>query len=43
MHQFYETWCEDLKSLTTVSGIGDDKRVSQNQNLMNIRKEDASF
>ena len=41
MHQFYETWCEDLKSLTTVSGIGDDKRVSQN--LMNIRKEGASF
>lgn len=25
MRQFYETWCEDLKSLTAVSGIGDDK------------------
>lgn len=23
MRQFYETWCEDLKSLTTVSEIGD--------------------
>ena len=22
MRQFYETWCEDLKSLTAVSGIG---------------------
>ena len=28
MRQFYETWCEDLKSLTTVSGIGDDKSLT---------------
>ena len=26
--QFYETWCEDLKSLTTVSGLGDDKSLT---------------
>lgn len=28
MRQFYETWCEDLKSLTTVSGLGDDKSLT---------------
>lgn len=28
MRQFYETWCEDLKSLTGVSGIGDDKSLT---------------
>jgi len=28
MRQFYETWCEDLKSLTTISGIGDDKSLT---------------
>jgi len=28
MRQFYETWCEDLKSLTIVSGIGDDKSLT---------------
>lgn len=28
MRQFYETWCEDLKSLTVVSGIGDDKSLT---------------
>ncbi|MCI5716296.1 MAG: PDDEXK nuclease domain-containing protein [Bacteroidales bacterium] len=28
MRQFYETWCEDLKSLTAVSGIGDDKSLT---------------
>jgi predicted nuclease of restriction endonuclease-like (RecB) superfamily len=28
MRQFYETWCEDLKSLTTVSGIGDHKSLT---------------
>ena len=28
MRQFYKTWCEDLKSLTTVSGIGDDKSLT---------------
>jgi len=28
MRQFYETWCEDLKSLTTVSGIGNDKSLT---------------
>ena len=28
MRQFYEIWCEDLKSLTTVSGIGDDKSLT---------------
>lgn len=28
MRQFYETWCEDLKSLTAVSGIGDDKSLN---------------
>jgi hypothetical protein len=28
MRQFYETWCEDLKSLTMVSGIGNDKSLT---------------
>lgn len=28
MRQFYETWCDDLKSLTTVSGIGDDNSLT---------------
>ena len=28
MRQFYETWCEDLKLLTAVSGIGDDKSLT---------------
>jgi predicted nuclease of restriction endonuclease-like (RecB) superfamily len=28
MRQFYETWSEDLKSLTTVSGIGDKKSLT---------------
>ena len=28
MRQFYETWCEDLKSLTAVSGIGDEKSLT---------------
>ena len=28
MRQFYETWCNDLKSLTTVSGIGDNKSLT---------------
>ena len=28
MRQFYEAWCEDLKSLTGVSGIGDDKSLT---------------
>lgn len=28
MRQFYETWCDDLKSLTTVNGIGDDKSLT---------------
>lgn len=28
MRQFYETWCEDLKSLTAVSKIGDDKSLT---------------
>ena len=28
MRQFYETWCEDLKLLTAVSGIGDDKTLT---------------
>lgn len=28
MRQFYETWCEDLKSLTGVSGIRDDKSLT---------------
>lgn len=28
MRQFYETWCEDLKSLTVVSGLGDDKSLT---------------
>ena len=28
MRQFYEVWCEDLKSLTTVSGIGNNKSLT---------------
>ena len=28
MRQFYGTWCEDLKSLTGASGIGDDKSLT---------------
>ena len=28
MRQFYETWCNDLKSLTTVSGIRDNKLLT---------------
>lgn len=28
MRQFYETWCEDLKSLIAVSGIGDDNSLT---------------
>lgn len=28
MRQFYETWCEDLKSLTAVSEIGDGKSLT---------------
>ena len=28
MRQFYEAWCENLKSLTTVSGLGDDKSLT---------------
>ena len=28
MRQFYETWCDDLKSLTAVSGIGDNKSLT---------------
>lgn len=28
MRQFYEAWCEDLKSLTGVSGIGDNKSLT---------------
>ena len=28
MRQFYETWCEDLKSLTTVSRLEDDKSLT---------------
>lgn len=28
MRQFYETWCEDLKSLISISGIGDDKSLT---------------
>ena len=28
MRQFYETWCDDLKSLTVVSGIGNDKSLT---------------
>ncbi|WP_099291755.1 MULTISPECIES: YhcG family protein [unclassified Butyricimonas] len=28
MRQFYETWCDDLKSLTVVSGIGEDKSLT---------------
>ena len=28
MRQFYETWCNDLKSLTAVSEIGDNKSLT---------------
>ncbi|WP_065218953.1 MULTISPECIES: PDDEXK nuclease domain-containing protein [Butyricimonas] len=28
MRQFYETWCDDLKSLTVVSGIGEDNSLT---------------
>lgn len=28
MRQFYETWCDDLKSLTAVSGIREDKSLT---------------
>lgn len=28
MRQFYECWRDDLKSLTAVSGIGDDKSLT---------------
>ena len=28
MRQFYEMWCDDLKSLTAVSGIGDNKSLT---------------
>ena len=28
MRQFYEAWCEDLKSLTAVSGLGEDKSLT---------------
>ncbi|MBR8774722.1 putative nuclease YhcG [Porphyromonas levii] len=28
MRQFYEAWCDDLKSLTTVSQIGNDKSLT---------------
>ena len=29
MRQFYETWCNDLKLLTAVSGIGDNKSLTE--------------
>lgn len=28
MHQFYETWCDDLKSLTAVSEIREDESLT---------------
>ena len=28
MRQFYETWCNDLKSLTVVGEIGDNKSLT---------------
>ena len=29
MRQFYETWCDDLKSLTGISGNSDDKSLTE--------------
>lgn len=51
MRQFYETWCEDLKSLTTVSEIGEDKSLTTDSEIdiqlliphVNPNKEDFDF